>query len=69
MSYNSAVDEKDRILYIEPNDLPAFSRARSANGEPLDNITWDPDDLNISVDLQVVVPSREYRATDFDESG
>lgn len=69
MSYNSAVDERDRILYIEPNDLPAFSRARSANGEPLDNITWDPDDLNISVDLQVVVPSREYRATDFDESG
>lgn len=71
MAYKAGavVNEKDKILYIEPNDLPAFLRARSANGEQLDNIAWDPDDLNISVDLQVVIPSREYRATDFDETG
>ena len=62
-----AVRQKDKILYIEPNDLPAFMRAKSANGDNLDNITWDPDDLNISVDLQVIIPSRQYNAKDFGE--
>ena len=41
-----AVKVKNKILYIEPNDLPAFLGAKSANGQPLDNITWNPDDLN-----------------------
>lgn len=62
-----AVRQKDKILYIEPNDLPAFMRAKSANGDNLDNITWDPDELNISVDLQVIIPSRQYNAKDFGE--
>ena len=44
-------------------------RAKSATGDNLDNITWDPEDLNISVDLQVVIPSRQYNAKDFDDDG
>lgn len=66
---SDAVKQKDKILYIEPNDLPAFLTARSANGDPLDNITWNPEDLNISVDLQVVVPSRQYDPSELKEYG
>ena len=64
-----AVKVKNKILYIEPNDLPAFLGAKSANGQPLDNITWNPDDLNISVDLQVVIPSRQYNPSELKEYG
>lgn len=43
-----------RILYVEPNDIV------SSNGEsiPLDNVSWNPEDLNMAVDLQVIVPRR-----------
>ena len=35
--------QKSRLVYIEPNDL-------SVNGNALDNVTWNPEDLNIGVD-------------------
>lgn len=55
---------KNRITYIEPNNLPSEFAAKSSNGVKLDNITWAPEDLNISVDLQVIIPSRIYRKSD-----
>lgn len=60
MSGNDIVKGKDRILYIEPNDLPAFMSATSSNGQALDNISWDPEKFGIFLDLQVVIPSRQY---------
>ena len=60
MSSDKIVKGNDRILYIEPNDLPAFMSATSSNGQTLDNISWDPEKLGIYVDLQVVIPSRQY---------
>ena len=52
---------KNRITYIEPNNLPGEFAASSSKNVVVDNITWAPEDLNISVDLQVVIPSRQYR--------
>lgn len=54
----------NRIVYIEPNSLPAKYAAKASPDVRLDNITWAPEDLNISVDLQVVIPSRTYRESD-----
>ena len=48
--------QKSRLVYIEPNDL-------SVNGNALDNVTWNPEDLNIGVDLQVIIPDRNYVGT------
>ena len=42
-----------RIVYIEPNDIASVKRI---NVGSVDNATWNPEDLNMSVDLQVVVP-------------
>lgn len=66
---SKAVKQKNKILYIEPNDLPAFLTAKSPNGSSLDNITWNPEDLNIFVDLQVVIPSRQYNPSELKEYG
>lgn len=55
-----------RLKYIEPNDLAALYGVKMANGKVInsensyvDNVTWDPEDMNMSVDLQVVMPNRE----------
>lgn len=62
--------DNGRIVYIEPNNIPAIKAAGYAGGVKSDenpdglipdNITWNPEDLNISVDLQVIIPSREHR--------
>ena len=66
---SKAVKNRNKIYYIEPNDLPAFMTARSMNGQELDNIAWNQEDLNISVDLQVVIPSRQYNPADLEEYG
>ena len=50
MANNSQIS---RLVYIEPNDL-------AVNGEALDNVTWNLEDLNIGVDLQVIIPDRNY---------
>ena len=63
---SKAVTQKDRIIYIEPNNLPSIHCVtnQSASAE---NIFWNPEDLNISVDLQVIIPAREYnRAENID---
>lgn len=57
---------KGRLKYIEPNDLAALYGVKMANGKAInsensyvDNVTWDPEDMNMSVDLQVIMPNRE----------
>ena len=57
----SSTKETNRIVYLEPNNLPGDLAAVSTSGVKPDNITWAQEDLNITVDLQVVVPSRLYR--------
>ena len=54
-------ESKNRIVYIEPNSLPGKYAAAYSNGVNPDNITWNPEDYNISVDLQVIIPTREPR--------
>lgn len=53
--------DNGRIVYIEPNNIPALRNATYAAGVTPDNITWNPEDLNISVDIQVIIPTREHR--------
>lgn len=43
-----------RIVYVEPNDIVA-STGESVS---LDNVSWNPEELNMAVDLQVIVPRR-----------
>lgn len=43
-----------RIVYVEPNDIVA-STSESVS---LDNVSWNPEELNMAVDLQVIVPRR-----------
>lgn len=49
-------DIKGRLVYIEPNELRAEEGTNFGNG---DNLTWNPEDLHISVDLQVAIPNRD----------
>ena len=63
---SETVKTKGRIVYIEPNDLVGLSGVNSVNGKTYgeqgfdsDNIFWNAEDLNMSVDLQVVMPNRE----------
>lgn len=42
-----------RLVYIEPTDL-------ATEGNALDNVTWQPEELNMSIDLQVIIPDRNY---------
>lgn len=55
-----------RLLYIEPNDLVALEGVHSFNGSAVtdsnhhvDGHFWNPEDLNMSVDLQVIMPNME----------
>lgn len=43
-----------RIVYVEPNDLASST----SDTFSLDNISWNPEELNMWVDLQVIVPRR-----------
>lgn len=45
---------KNKILYVDPNNIAGHV----SDGVNRDNITWKPEDLNYSVDIQVVVPDR-----------
>ena len=42
----SSIQHKNRIIYIEPNNLPGEYAAKSDGIKP-DIITWAPEDLNI----------------------
>lgn len=45
----------NRIVYVEPNDIVKdHIQATNTNSD----FTWNPEDLNLYVDLQVVVPNR-----------
>jgi hypothetical protein len=44
----------DRLVYVDPNNLASIR-----NGNIMDNMTWNPEDLNISVDIQVIIPDRD----------
>lgn len=43
-----------RVVYIEPNDIVAST----SESFFLDNVSWNPEELNMAVDLQVIVPRR-----------
>lgn len=45
---------KNKILYVDPNNIAGHVN----DGINRDNVTWKPEDLNYSVDIQVVVPDR-----------
>lgn len=59
---DSIVKSKGRINYIEPNDFPEYVEKQKYNiTDPnmhLDNISWNPEDLQYSVDLQVIIGDR-----------
>lgn len=44
----------DRLVYVDPNNFASIR-----NGNIMDNMTWNPEDLNISVDIQVIIPDRD----------
>jgi hypothetical protein len=60
------MEVKGRLVYIEPNNIAAQKGVNFKNG---DNISWSPEDLNIAVDLQVIIPERDncgqYGVTDY----
>lgn len=48
--------QKGRLVYIEPNDVVKdYIKIHNGNHK---NFTWNPEDFNMYVDLQVVCPSR-----------
>lgn len=54
--------EKGRLVYIEPNDI-VKDHVKLYNSSHK-NFTWNPEDLNLYVDLQVVCPSRNDCGTE-----
>ena len=62
------VSARGRLIYIEPNNLSNFKGVK-LNGNSQDNIVWNPEDLNYSVDLQVVVPDRTQCGGDIANDG
>ena len=62
------VSARGRLIYIEPNNLSNFNGIK-LNGNSQDNIVWNPEDLNYSVDLQVVVPDRTQCGGDIANDG
>ena len=53
------VTQKDRLVYIEPNDFAGYYKVNDINNRNETELSWNPEDLSISVDLQVVIPRRE----------
>lgn len=62
------VSARGRLIYIEPNNLSNFKGIK-LNGNSQDNIVWNPEDLNYSVDLHVVVPDRTQCGGDIANDG
>lgn len=50
----NGITEKDRIIYIEPNEIATHN-----NGSNVSNLAWNQEDLMMSVDLQVIMPSND----------
>ena len=53
------VTQKDRLVYIEPNEFAGYYKVNNVNNQTETELSWNPEDLSISVDLQVVIPRRE----------
>ena len=54
-------DSVGRLIYIEPTEFAENKikeEGRISSGSYADNISWDPEDLQYKVDLQVVCPDR-----------
>lgn len=53
-------DSAGRLVYIEPNEYAGL-QARRLNNELTNStvLSWNPEDMAISVDLQVIIPRRE----------
>ena len=49
---------KGRIVYREPNEFAANKYSYSNDNISKNNITWQQEDFNLLVDLEVVVPNR-----------
>ena len=62
------VNARGRLIYVEPNNLGNFTNV-NLHGNPQDNSVWNPEDLNYSVDLQVVVPDRTQCGGDISNDG
>lgn len=59
-----------RLIYIEPNDIPKETlNTFDGTAKSISNITWNPEDLNIYVDLQVICPKRTDCGNDPFDSG
>lgn len=56
----STVKTTGRLVYIEPNDLVGLDGIKGADGtKSSDGVSWNAEELNMSVDLQVIIPNRE----------
>lgn len=51
------IQQKGRIVYVEPNNLADTQYGIQINNG--NNLTWKPEDLTYSVDLQVIIPNRD----------
>lgn len=62
----NSVQTVGKIVYIEPNEFAA-EQCGFHNGAG-DNITWNPEDLSFSVDLQVIIPNRDVCSDAIDDN-
>ena len=62
----NSVQTVGKIVYIDPNEFAA-EQCGFHNGAG-DNITWTPEDLSFSVDLQVIIPNRDVCSDAIDEN-
>lgn len=53
----SGIKEQGRLVYIDPNEF-ASTRCNLGEGVIGDNISWNMEDLQYTVDLEVILPSR-----------
>lgn len=65
--------EQNRIVYLDPNNIPAIKPilegGKYKDGVSPDNLTWNPEDYNICVDIKVIIPSREHKkGLDYEEN-
>ena len=52
----------NRLTYIEPNEFASyFQQSKQKDGIHTNGLSWNPEDLSMTVDLQVVIPSRSDR--------
>lgn len=53
------VKSDGRIVYIDPTEFAKYELQKNTEGsENIDNVTWNPEDLQYTVDLQVICPER-----------